>query len=208
MPLPMVHLAVANLLVEKIDIHDLAGFFLGSISPDAVHMRANYVRDDKGVSHLMTDVDKEQWLIDAIEFTKKGILADDAFAIGYGVHCITDDIWGKTLYHEYRQKYSADEAPLQDEVRAYYNDTDKLDFELFEKYQPRSAIWELMKNADAVDVLGLVTKEEVEKWKIRTLHWYDSGVSTHENPIKYILYDDVMRFVQDAANKICRFLCE
>ena len=45
MPLPMVHLSTA----VKISI--LQGlkspeFYLGSLSPDAVHMRAGFVRDD------------------------------------------------------------------------------------------------------------------------------------------------------------------
>ena len=50
MPLPMVHLSTA------VKINTLQGlkspeFYLGSISPDAVHMRTGFVRDDKIRSH-------------------------------------------------------------------------------------------------------------------------------------------------------------
>ncbi len=49
MPLPMVHLSTA---VKINTLQDLKSpeFYLGSISPDAVHMRTGFVRDDKARS--------------------------------------------------------------------------------------------------------------------------------------------------------------
>ena len=112
MPLPMVHLVVANRLVDSMEIGDPAGFFLGAISPDAVHMRANFTREHKAISHLSTGTDKAQWFTNAVAFTKEGISAADAFAIGYGIHLMTDAVWRETLYPEYKLRYQADKAPI------------------------------------------------------------------------------------------------
>lgn len=55
MPLPMVHLCAANKLIDYINIKDISSFYLGSISPDAVHMREDYIPDDKSKSHLFVE---------------------------------------------------------------------------------------------------------------------------------------------------------
>jgi hypothetical protein len=49
MPWPMVHFAIA----EKLFDHEpLPEFLLGSIAPDAIHMRENTTRQDKNKTHL------------------------------------------------------------------------------------------------------------------------------------------------------------
>ena len=53
MPLPMVHLSVAVALSEKEGRFPSADFLLGSIAPDAIHMRPNSSRLDKEHVHLI-----------------------------------------------------------------------------------------------------------------------------------------------------------
>lgn len=52
MPLPIVHLGVAKEMIEKLNITDIPAFYLGTISPDAVHMRNHSKKEDKNISHL------------------------------------------------------------------------------------------------------------------------------------------------------------
>lgn len=106
----------------------------------------------------------------------------------------------------FKSRYNADNNPIQDERWAYYNDTDKLDFELFKKYKFRPEIWDHLSNSKAVGVDGLVSADEVNAWNSRTLHWFDSGESQHKNPIKYILYDELLQFIEETAVKIYRYL--
>ena len=84
----------------------------------------------------------------------------------------------------------------------YHNETDQLDFELFKFYPWKDEVWCLLKKVDALDVDGLLTSEEIDKWKVRTLHWYDSGVSKHRDPIKYINFNILDDFINNAAIKI------
>ncbi|GGH27234.1 hypothetical protein [Paenibacillus segetis] len=52
MPWPMVHFAVAN----EICLIDVSpSLLIGSIAPDAVHMRGNVTRQEKGSTHLVCD---------------------------------------------------------------------------------------------------------------------------------------------------------
>ena len=60
MPFTMTHLIIADNisnLFEK-NIQNLPQFFLGSVAPDAVHNRANYVSDFKKDSHLCVGAEK------------------------------------------------------------------------------------------------------------------------------------------------------
>ena len=98
------------------------------------------------------------------------------------------------------------QADIQDQTWAYYNDTDKLDFELYEKYEYRLELWDYLLKSKAVGIDGLVSADEVGAWSNRTLHWFDSGESQHKNPIKYIFYDDLLNFMNETATKIYDYL--
>ena len=52
MPTPMIHLSVAKNLYEKIKSYDAPGFYLGAVSPDAVHLVSDYITfSEKDVEH-------------------------------------------------------------------------------------------------------------------------------------------------------------
>lgn len=50
---PMMHLLIADkIYTEKSgSIHSYGDFLLGSIAPDAVHVKENYTREQKDISH-------------------------------------------------------------------------------------------------------------------------------------------------------------
>ncbi|BCG59449.1 hypothetical protein PUR_28740 [Paenibacillus sp. URB8-2] len=50
MPWPMVHFAISEILTDGNSTPDL---LLGSIAPDAIHMRGHVSREEKGVTHLV-----------------------------------------------------------------------------------------------------------------------------------------------------------
>jgi hypothetical protein len=66
MPLPMVHLKIA------VQSHSLAErsltpeFLLGSLAPDAIHMRANTNRDDKNRVHLYVSDGTESEVVESV----------------------------------------------------------------------------------------------------------------------------------------------
>jgi len=206
MPLPMIHLSTA---VKIKTLHGLKSpeFYLGSISPDAVHMRTGFVREDKTRSHCNARV------LEAIEeldsmcvMIEKSVGKEKDFLLGYLVHILTDLFWENTIYKTYNERYEADPAPIQDKRMAYYNDTDQLDFAFYEKEIWRPKVWEMLTEAQDFAVEDAVNKEEVAAWKHRTLTWYNSGKSQHTKPIKYIAYEDLDSFTSYAAGKCEEYL--
>lgn len=201
MPLPMVHLGVARKFAVDTFLIDCPKFYLGSISPDAVHMRDNLSKDDKTLSHLR--VADDRWLENVLDFLKLNKdSADFNFFIGYGIHILTDIIWHDTLYAQFKSLYHEDPAPVEDIRAAYYNDTDKLDFELFKICKWRENIWQLLSEAEGVDLQCVLNAAEINDWNRRTLHWYDRGESQHQNPVKYINLDDLFKFIKKTGTGI------
>lgn len=203
MPLPMVHLAVAREYAKgKSDLISCPEYYLGSISPDAIHMRANAQKSDKKITHLSAE-DGESWKANVTGFISRSKdKSDYNFILGYGIHILTDIIWNETLFREFKQKYENDPVPIQEMTWAYYNDTDKLDFDMYREFEWREEIWELLKKAKSVGIDGILSSDEIEAWKYRTLHWFDKGESEHKNPIRYIFLDDIYVFIQRAGEKI------
>lgn len=214
MPLPMVHLGVANNIVESgFHVDDLPDFYLGVISPDAIHMRHNADRTDKHKTHLipegkmMEEIDEQEYCSFLLNFVKtRKSHVNTSFLWGYCIHILTDLLWSKSVYSDFVAKYREDPSPVQDERWAYYNDTDILDFELFRGCRWREKVWDLLKQAEASDFLDLLSAGEIRAWKERTLHWYDSGESMHKNPVRYIEKPDVLNFISECSEKILRLI--
>lgn len=206
MPLPMVHLSTAE-KINTLQCLKSPEFYLGSISPDAVHMRAGFVRDDKTRSHcnarVFAAIEELAPLCVRIENSAG---KEREFLLGYLVHILTDLFWEDTIFKMYGERYEMDPAPIQDRRMGYYNDTDQLDFAIYEKESWRPKVWEMLTQAEDFAVEEAVTMDEVAAWKHRTLNWYNSGKSQHTNPIKYISYEDLDGFTSYAAQKCEEYL--
>ena len=207
MPLPMVHLAVAEKVSSALEITDPGSFWLGSIAPDAVHMRENFRSEYKLASHLRDSMEtsKEIVLERAIHMirTADGCQNRD-FTVGYGVHVATDMIWNRTIFEDFKQRYQEAGFPADDQKSVYYNDTDQLDFVLFERLPWRERVWQEFEQCESVGMNGLVSADEAECWKQRTLHWFDGGGSQHKAPIWFFTYDKLLDFAGQAAAQILR----
>jgi len=213
MPLPMVHLSVANQIADsgRLNISDLPSFYLGNIAPDAIHMRDGWTYNDKVISHLGTrnalNFSERKDLLDIIaEFVKHIPLGEKrSYFLGYAVHVLADGYFLEYVYTSFLEKYRADKDKIQEEKPAYYNDTDQLDFILFNTNPHREDIWRELEISKAYDLEDILYKTEAQKWKERTLNWYD-GVSEYKNPIKYITIDVLREFIPKCADLCCEFI--
>ena len=122
MPLPMVHLDIARRIVGfGYKVNNIPQFYLGIISPDAIHMRKDSDRSNKDDTHLLPEgkkwnnVEEKDYFIFMKKFfsTNLGKMNDD-FLRGYGIHIITDMMWTKKVYYNFIEKYKQDPSPIQD----------------------------------------------------------------------------------------------
>ncbi|MCL2879656.1 MAG: hypothetical protein FWF29_05355 [Treponema sp.] len=211
MPLPMVHLSIAKIIMDtEFKINNRSQFCLGSISPDAIHMRANTNRQAKNNTHLIPagqkpgTVDKKEFFKLIMNFIHDNCdKTDSDFLWGYGIHSLTDMYWSQTIYADFKTKYGNDKSPVQDERPAYYNDTDVSDLVLFAESSCQNEIWQYLQKAEYFDFLDILSAQEIKAWNERTLGWYDLNKNKQYNPVRYITRPEVENFIKVCSELIC-----
>jgi len=216
MPLPMVHLSVAHKLINAgLQIKDQPQFYLGSISPDAIHMRANIVPAEKSATHLIPDGqtrgsmwnntsgdDYVKLVFDFIEANKPNTNLD--FLLGYAVHNLTDMYWTNNIYYQFATDYETSAAPIENLQKAYYIDTDIVDYVLYTTSPWQPDIWQLLQTATSSNFLNLLSASEIKLWNERTLNWYTKPENQYkfEGTPKYITQQDTENFISQCVETI------
>lgn len=107
----MVHLAIAVHMHVPTGSIPTPAFLLGSIAPDAIHMRSNTGRADKQRVHLLATPDsaghERVRALVARYWAEESGRAD--FAKGYAAHLLADRLWVQTVLTSFR----ASIPPLQ-----------------------------------------------------------------------------------------------
>lgn len=200
MALPMVHLSVAHHLVQFHDYLPRPVFYLGSIAPDAIHMRPDTNRKDKRAVHLAEDslysLSRVQWLIDRHWRASENA----AFAEGYCIHILTDLYWRDKVVESLFAELE-DSIPRHELRTLYYNECDKIDLELYDQQPWRNHIWDLLKSAETGDFEELLSQEEIKRWRDRVLSWYDKNRHKGDYQSRYITKELVLHFIIDASTR-------
>jgi len=201
MPLPMIHLAVVMAMAENEPIYDEPQHLLGSLAPDAIHMRPGWTREDKVRIHLRRydgslspDVGS---LLSASATAPQG---QRDLAEGYAIHLLTDWLWLNDVVAELRSAL----GPVSlDALRAvYYADLDPLDAWLYQTKSWRPLVWNKLETAEALDLPGLVTAEEIDGWRRRTLAWFDDRAGESIADGRHITRARVEGFVARAGREM------
>jgi len=217
MPMPIIHLCVAKKILEIADVQNKAGFYLGSISPDAFYITPTYYDvDGKYEAHIkahITNSDFDAWKKDVIDFMSDHKTDEDyAFYLGYGIHILTDIKWKETVIPAFSAR-CAERGVLYDESRSiYYNDMEMIDPLCYDRYKLQSDVWEYLSgpegscfkgpgvNAPGVD--NLVTAKEIDSWRENTLSMLKNKRDLHDVPADFFTYDMVSGFIENAAKQI------
>lgn len=199
MPAQMLHLTVANKVHEKLNANDLGSFYLGAISPDAIHARKGSGREDKWITHLQLR-NKRLWLLQVQKFIQKGKAFNmKDFYIGYASHVLTDYLWLSEIFIRTQARHDEDLAPVLDHTGAYYNDLVLVDYEMYLKSEWTDAVFDLVRNTKAIEVQGLLSADEINKWRNTSLDWFETDQRIGKEPLKYMSMDEIDKFVDNAA---------
>jgi hypothetical protein len=204
MPLPMVHLSVAVALSEKAGYFPSADFLLGSLAPDAIHMRPHSVKLDKEHVHLIDLGASPQDLLQLFR-SNYGLHESqpDGFSGGYLAHLLTDRLWWQTIITPFRTKFPPD-FPEPDFRKLYYRDTDRIDLDLYRLASWRPQAWSSLESASAADFPPFLTAAEIMQWRDRTLRWFDDPAHTALGQPVYLTLLDTQTFIVQAVNEIAR----
>lgn len=188
MPLPMVHLNVAVLFAESLKGQvERGSFYLGNIAPDSIHMREGWTRGDKENTHF-NPKDAGDYVEQLKERYSTYIRqhADEGwkwFVRGYFMHVLTDFYWFRSVHPAFVEQVTIMDQDLginrtKDELgRLYYQETDQIDFNLYQQAGWREEVWRMLEIAPGYDVPDLLTAEEILRWRDRTFSFFNESAN-------------------------------
>lgn len=210
MPFPMVHLSSAkNILNHTREIVKPCEFLLGSIAPDSVHFRANYVSEMKKISHLCIGNEKwgqvtnnSEWTDSVLEFFMLHRQSENIdFVLGYCAHILADIRNNIEIWTPFRMKHQEE---LDNGLgSALHKDAAAIDFELYRTHVEREAIWELLEQSQEVDIGGLVNGLDIERMKSNLLYsQFTNREPSDVSANKCIVMKDMMDFITNESEYI------
>ena len=202
---PMMHLLIADKIYTEnvISIHSYGDFLLESIAPDAVHVKENYTREIKDISHYKFDSKSHISYFDTF-FDEYYTSENKDFVVGYLVHLLSDMIW----YHSVRVPFKKEfqKAPLQNMSmnEAYYADCEQIEqLMFFEKNASR--IIETINKGNAYSLEGLIDAEDVRAWKEKFIFDYNNRKNISIQT-KYISEQHIRDYIADCAKECTEYL--
>lgn len=202
---PMMHLLIADkIYTEKASsIYSYGDFLLGSIAPDAVHVKENYTREIKDISHYRFDSKSHISYFDTF-FDEYYTSENKDFVVGYLVHLLSDMIWYHSVRVPFKKEYQ--KAPLQNMSmnEAYYADCEQIEqLMFFEKNASR--IIETIDGGKAYSIEGLIDAKDVKAWKEKLIFDYNNRKNISIQT-KYISEQHIRDYIADCAKECTEYL--
>jgi hypothetical protein len=195
MPLPTIHLLVAEEVAHRTGMGLSGRCLLGAIAPDAVHMRKGSTLNDKHETHLRTEGLRQSWPA-AIQ-----MLANchrDPFTMGYALHVMTDFLWINGPWRDFTQGLP-DHLSAEEIKKIYYRDMNHIDNWLFRQAGSRR-LWDALLKAPITALPQYVSLGEVSAWRRdRYLRLMEARRS---QPAGYITLDIARRFIVEAGQQL------
>lgn len=218
MAFQMIHMEIAYRLLKRIPpISNPAEFILGSVAPDSVHMNPDYDVNMKVKSHMFEGCGKwsdtqdyQLWKRNLQSFceivVRKGHVDKD-FGIGICVHCLTD-YWNDIKIWRKLQRRNIPPINTDEFKKAYYPEAQGIDIWLYQNSKNTKVIRKMLSEALAMDVEGIIHKEDVERQRNHLLNiQYDVDKVDISN-YQYLLANDIHEFIEFTVNDIAETILE
>lgn len=141
----IVHLLITDGLMNRLDIENRKEFILGSLAPDTIHAKPDYVRDDKRKSHLRLGIrdahfhqpEKLDLFKSRVEAFRQHIKGEkkDLF-LGYLCHVMVDELYIMTIRRAYTKAKELEGHAYED--KCFYEqmikESEYIDRALWKKY--------------------------------------------------------------------------
>ena len=194
MALTMVHLLAADRWSAAHPAYvQSPEFFLGAISPDAIHIRDHDDKSRKDLFHLYNWQSPHPEKV--LEYWREH---SAPFDVGYGVHVLTDCQWVPRFKARLRGMFRPD-GKLDTGI--YYNDTFVTDFRLYRANPRLEDILRMIDRARVPEDHPLLTSDEFEQWRRLILDAYRGECPRHD-PVRFIDEAYVQAFVDECIAMI------
>ena len=202
---PMMHLLIADkIYTEKsVSIHSYGDFLLGSIAPDAVHVKENYTREQKDISHYRFNSESPINYFDPF-YNQYHKSENKDFVVGYLVHLLSDMIWYHSVRKPFKEKFLKAPSQNMSMNEAYYADCEQIEQVMFlEKNAP--CIIEAINRGKAYSLEGLIDAEDVIVWREKLNFDYNHKKSILPHT-KYISEQNIRDYIANCAGECIAYL--
>lgn len=163
-------------------------FYLGAVSPDAIHVRDHDDKSHKNEVHL------NNWQSphpdDVLSYWRD---RHAAFDIGYGIHVLTDGQWVVRYREQLRGLFRSDGTL---DVSAYYHDCLITDYALYNADGRGSMLVSLVERGTPPADHPLLTFDEFSEWRRTMIEAYRGGCR-EKGAARWIDRPYVDRFLKD-----------
>ena len=214
MPFPMIHLHVANKIatIHPELIKSPSQFYLGTLSPDSVHMREEFIANEKKITHLCTSDENwgeitknDEWIDNVMSFWHEHKNSDNScFVLGYCVHILSDIYGNIHIWTPFKQKMNLE---MKDYYGgAHHNRQASVDFKLAHEFARKKEIWDLLKKSKVVTIPGIVFEGDIEKQKYRILYEQYEDITEDKRTIDETLYQNALTQIENTTNFVLQTL--
>jgi hypothetical protein len=211
----MVHLSVAQRLIGDHGFPASPAFYLGSISPDAIHVRPGTERSDKLAVHLIGEQGPEWGRLKALlaegRVAAGGHSVAAGFAAGYVSHVLTDSFWRDEVLLPFRKRF-LDHLSYPELRALYYSECDRNDLDLYDEQPWRPQVWKWLRvaqaQAAAVSETMLLSSSEVDGWRHRVLGWFDAHRDKANYEPQQITRELMQAFIREATTRVAAQMAE
>lgn len=191
MALPMVHLLAAwNWAQDKPELLNDPDYYLGAISPDAIHVRDGDDKSHKNAVHFNNwrrpdpDRVRDYWLE-----------RSSAFDLGYGIHVLLDGQWALSFRRDFPEMLLPDGRP---DTAIYYNDTLATDFALHRESPLTPFLFDMLGRGVPPKDHPMLTEHEFLQWRQDTFDFYRRECPA-KKPTRFIDRAYVEAFLQSCG---------
>ena len=221
MAFQMIHMEIAYRVMQKLGITEgREEFILGSVAPDAVHMRDDYKVEDKIHSHLFEGCgpwgdtrDYDKWIQNIYVFgeqyghnemdIKRRMLIAGIFA-----HCKTDYWNDVTIWRGTQREFIPPMDPDQFK-QEFYVEARAVDEWLYFNCENTAKIRELLAAAKEEGLEDFYTSEDVAKLKRNLLSIQYAGITQKDlTDFRYYTKDKLERFLADVTEDVSKDLID
>ena len=218
MSFQMIHMEIAYRVMEKLSLTEgREAFMLGSVAPDAVHMRADYTVESKIHSHLFEGCgpwgetrDNDRWLRNMDRFWETfGEAVTDPrrrmLVAGILTHCITDYWNDISIWTATRREYVPPMDPGQFR-EAFYTEAKAIDKWLYHTSAHTGEIRSLLAAAEEESLADYFTAEDTAKIKKHLLNVQYNAPVPDISGFTYYPRPKLEQFLADVPEDIARRL--
>lgn len=213
----VMHLVIADKLLDKLNIKDPALFYCGNLAPDAIMARENYVRDMKTHTHFKDGVkpyefrikkNQDEYIGKLMDFYNEYFPKDNndpnyELYLGYIVHILTDELYLMSYYEGKLEELEEKGIPFTDEAsgNAFIEDVDNVDWELVRNYKFKYPMPDILTQRNDYEIKGWITNEELIASKTFIIN--KNFIQKHERkPLNDTTYERNDAFIFMAVKKI------